>query len=64
MTNKLSYICIKFVLQKSVFSTLLIFYFISCEVDRRAQPSSMQLNSQPYHSVLRWFRLILYDLYF
>ena len=32
--------CIKFVLEKFVFSTLLIFYFISCEVDRRTQPSS------------------------
>ena len=49
--------CLKFVLEKSVFSTLLIFYFISCEVDRRTQPSSIHLNSQPYHSVTRWFRL-------
>ena len=57
--------CIKFVLEKFVFATLLIFYFISCEVDRRTQPSSIHLNSQPYHhSDTRWFRLILYDLYF
>ena len=53
-----------FVLEKSVFETLLIFYFISREVDRRTQPSSIYLNSQPYHSDTRWFRLILYDLYF
>ena len=32
--------------------------FISCEVDRRAQPSSIHLDSQPYHSDTRWFRLI------
>ena len=55
---------IKFVLEKSVFATFLIFYFISREVDRRTQPSSIYLNSQPYHSDTRWFRLILYDLYF
>ena len=42
----------------------ILFYFISCEVDRRTQPSSIHLNSQPYHSVTRWFRLILYDMYF
>ena len=68
MTNKLSYIlgrtCLKVVLEKSAFSTLLIFYFISCEVGRRTQPSSIHLNSQPYHSDTRWFRLILYDPYF
>ena len=68
MTNKLSYIpgrtCMKVVLEKSAFSTLLIFYFISCEVGRRTQPSSIHLNSQPYHSDTRWFRLILSDLYF
>ena len=40
------------------------FYFISRQVDRRTQPSSIYLNSQPYHSDTRWFRLILYDLYF
>ena len=42
MTNKLSYMhkSIKFVLEKFVFATLLIFYFISCEVDRRTQPRS------------------------
>ena len=56
--------CIKIVLEKSAFSTLLIFYFISCEVGRRTQPSSIHLNSQPYHCDTRWFRLILYDLYF
>ena len=65
MTNKLSYIpgrtCLKVVLEKSAFSTLLIFYFISCEVGRRTLPSSIHLNSQPYHSDTRWFRLILYD---
>ena len=31
---------------------------------RRTQPSSIHLNSQPYHSDTRWFRLILYDPYF
>ena len=56
--------CIKFVLEKSVFATLLIFYFISCELDRRTQPCSIHLNSQPYHSDTRWHRLILYDPYF
>ena len=35
--------------------------FISCEVGRRTQPSSIHLNSQPYHSDTRWRRLILYD---
>ena len=59
MTNKLSYIpgrtCIKVVLEKSAFSTLLTFYFISCEVRRRTQPSSIHLNSQPYHNDTRWF---------
>ena len=30
-------------------------------MDRRTQPSSIHLNSQPYHSDTRWFRLILYD---
>ena len=54
----------RFVLGKSVFVTLLIFYFISCEVDRRTQPSSIHLNSQPYRSNTRWFRLIFYDLSF
>ena len=39
--------CIKYVLEKSAFSTLLIFYFISCEVGRRTQPSSIRLHSQP-----------------
>ena len=29
---------------------------------RRTQPSSIHLNSQPYHSDTRWFRLGLYDL--
>ena len=53
---------IKFVLEKSVFGTLLIFCFISCEIDRRTQPSSIHLNYQPYHCDTRWFRLILYDL--
>ena len=64
MTNKLSYM--HKVHRKSSFSRLLlIFYFISCEVDRHTQPSSIHLNSQPYHhSDTRWFRLILYDLYF
>ena len=69
MTNKLSYIpgrirgrtCLKVVLEKSAFSTLLIFYFISCEVGRLTEPSSIHLNSQPYHSDTRWFRIILYD---
>ena len=43
----------------------ILFYFISCEVDRRTQPISIRLSSQPYHhSDTRWFRLILYDLYF
>ena len=47
------------------FATLLKFYFISREVDRRTQPSSIYYTSQPYyHSDTRWFRLILYDLYF
>ena len=59
MTNKLSYIpgrtCIKVVLEKSAFSTLLTFYFISFEVGRRTQPSSIHLNSQPYHNDTRWF---------
>ena len=55
---------LKFVLEKSVFETLLIFYFISREVDRRTQPSSIYLNSQPFYSDTRWFRLILYDLCF
>ena len=50
--------CIKYVLEKPAFSTLVIFYFISCEVGRRTQPSSIQLNSQPYHSDTRWFRLM------
>ena len=64
MTNKLLklWACIKYVLEKSAFSALLIFYFISCEVARRTQPSSIHLNSQPYHSDTRWFRFILYDL--
>ena len=31
---------------------------------RRTQPSSIHLNSQPYHSDTRCFRLILYDPYF
>ena len=37
MTNKLLklWACIKYVLEKSAFSALLIFYFISCEVGRR-----------------------------
>ena len=52
--------CIKYVLDKSAFSTLLIFYFISCEVGRRTQPSSIYLNSQPYHSYTRWFRLKIF----
>ena len=30
----------------------------------RTQPSSIHLNSQPYHSDTRWLRLILYDPYF
>ena len=55
---------IKYVLDKSAFSTLPIFYFISCEVVSRRQPSSIYLNSQPYHSDTRWFRLMPYDLYF
>ena len=38
--------CIKYVPEKAAFSTLLIFYFISCEVGRRTQPSSIHLNSQ------------------
>ena len=38
-------------------------YFISREVDRRTQPSSIYLNYQQYHIDTRWFRLILYDLY-
>ena len=37
---------------------------ISREVDRRIQPRPIYLNSQLYHSDTRWFRLILYDLYF
>ena len=57
------HICIKYVLEKSAFSTLLIFYFISCEVGLCTQPSSIHLNTQPYHDSL-CFRLILYDLYF
>ena len=65
MTNKLSYIpggtCIKVVLEKSAFSTLLILYLTCCEVGRRTQPSSIHLDSQPYHSDTRWFRLILYN---
>ena len=48
--------CIKYVLEKSAFSTLLISYFISCEVGRHTQPCSIHLNSQPYHSNARWFR--------
>ena len=40
-------------------------YFISCEVGcRLTQPSSIHLNSQPYHSDTHLFRLIPYDLYF
>ena len=50
-------------MDKSAVSTLLIFYFISCEVGRCTQPSSIYHNSQQYHSDTRWFRLILYDLY-
>ena len=38
--------------------------FHSCEVGRRTQPSSIRLNSQLYNSHTRWFRLILYDVYF
>ena len=53
-----------YVLDKSAFSTLPIFYFISGEVVSRRQPSSIYLNSQPYHSDTRWFRLMPYDLYF
>ena len=51
-------------MDKSAFSTLLIFCFISCEVGRRTQPSSIHVNSQPYHSDTRWFTVILYDPYF
>ena len=36
------------------------FYFISRQVDRRTQPSSIYLNSQPYHSDTRWFRLTFF----
>ena len=54
----------QYVLEKSALSTLLIFYFMSCEVSRRTQPSSIRLNSQPYYSDTRWFRLILYDAFF
>ena len=39
---------IKYVLEKSAFSTLLIFYFISCEVGRRTQPSSIHLKVARY----------------
>ena len=40
----------------------ILFYFLRS--GRRTLPSSLYLNSQPYHSDTRWFRLILYDLYF
>ena len=53
---------VPYVLEKSAFSTFLIFYFISCEEGRRTQPSSIHLNSQSYYSDTRWFSL--YDLYF
>ena len=36
---------VPYVLEKSTFSTFLIFYFISCEEGRRTQPSSIHLNS-------------------
>ena len=35
--------CIEYVLEKPAFSSLLIFYFISGEVGRRTQPSSIHL---------------------
>ena len=37
--------CIKFVLEKSAFSTLLIFSFISCEVGRCTQPGAWHLTN-------------------
>ena len=62
MTNKLSYMH-KVSTGKVCFLDSSIFYFISCEVGRRTQPSSIHLNSKSYHSDTRWFRRILYDLY-
>ena len=43
-------------------SSDILFHFLRS--GRRTQPSSIHLNSQPYHSDTRWFRLSLYDLYF
>ena len=63
MTNKLSYVH-KDCTGKVRFLDSSDIYFISCEVGRRTQPSSIHLNSRPYHSNTRWFRLILYDPYF
>ena len=59
MTNKLSYMHKGCTFGKSAFSTLLTFYFISCEVGRRTEPSSIHLNSRPYHSDTRCMTRIL-----
>ena len=58
MINKLSHMH-KVCTGKARFldSSDISFHFISWEVGRRTQPSSIHLNSQPYHSDTRWFRL-------
>ena len=63
MTNKLSYMH-KGCTGKVCFldSSDILFHF--SQSGRRTQPSSIHLNSQPYNSDTRWFRLILYDPYF
>ena len=59
MTNKLQYMH-KGCTGKVRFLDSWNILFISCEVDRRTQPSSIQLDSQPYHSDTRWFRPVSY----